>query len=137
MPTIKRKQSTTPKQVICTHCAQPSEVGHKAMSVFCPHCRKRLILEDLKVTSYHAVREFTTCGDIVVEKRGHIAAAVKASFVTIKGKIHGNVCARSGVRLHKTASLQGDIETPVLVIESGATINGFVRIGCVPARETE
>ena len=56
------------------------------MSVFCPHCKQRLILEDFKIKSYYAVRDFSTCGDIVVEKKGHVVAPIKVSNLTVKGK---------------------------------------------------
>ena len=68
MPSISTKHAPAVKRVICTHCEQPSEVARRAMSIFCPHCKKRLILEDFKITSYYAVREFFTCGDILVER---------------------------------------------------------------------
>ncbi len=131
MPTIPKKRTTaaTPKQVTCTHCDQASEVGQKAMSVFCPHCKKRLILEDFKITTYHGVREFATCGDVVVEKRGHVCAAVKVSNLTVKGKIQGNVIARGKVKVHKTAWFTGDLQAPSLTVEGGAKLNGFMRIG--------
>jgi len=103
----------------------------RAMSIFCPHCKKRLILEDFKITSYHAVREFATCGNVVIEKRGHVAAAVKAEHLVIKGKMHGRVCAKGGVVIHKTGSCLADIESPTVQIEGGAVINGFLCIGRV------
>lgn len=126
--TKKREKEAARKQVACTHCDGMLEVGQRAMSVFCPHCKKRLILEDFKITSYHGVREFATCGDVVIEKRGHVSAVVKVMNLTVKGKLQGNVRARGAVVLHKTARCQGDIETSSLRIDSGATINGFVRV---------
>ncbi len=139
MPTIPKKRATTstPKQVACTHCDEISEVGQKAMSVFCPHCKKRLILEDFKITTYHGVREFATCGDVVVEKRGHICALVKASNLTVKGKIQGNVIVRGKVTVHKTASLAGDLQAPSLLLEGGAKLNGFLRIGAAATETPE
>ena len=41
--------------------------------------RKRLIIEDYKIKTYKSVRELLTCGDIVVEKRGHVRALIKAA----------------------------------------------------------
>jgi len=129
MPTISTKRAPVVKQVVCTHCERPSEVGSRAMSVFCPHCKKRLILEDFKITTYHAVREFATCGDILIEKRGYVCAMVKVGNLTVRGKIHGQVISKGLVHLHKTAWLQGDLQAPLLRVESGAKLNGFLRIG--------
>lgn len=133
MPSRVKQQTVSTKKVFCTHCEEPSEVGRKAMSVFCPHCKKRLILEDFKIKTYHGVREFATCGNVVVEKRGHVAAAVKVGNLTVKGKIHGNVIARGPVRLHKTSVVLGDIDAPTLLVEDGAKLHGFVQIGPTPA----
>lgn len=124
-----KSTATAGKIVVCTHCSQPTEVGKKAMSIFCPHCKKRLILEDFKIQSYYAVRDFATCGDIVVEKSGHVVAPIKVGNLTVKGKVQGRVTARGHVTIHKTGWLKGDIEAPVLHIENGAVLDGFVRIG--------
>lgn len=129
MPTLSTKRAATKREVFCTHCGEPSEVGQRAMSVFCPHCKKRLILEDFKVTSYRGVREFATCGDIVIEKRGHVAAMIKVGNLTVKGKVQGSITARGFVKIHKTAQLQGDIQAPTLKVASGAKLDGFLRIG--------
>ncbi len=117
------------KEVVCTHCGKPTEVSRRAMSVFCPSCRQRLILEDFKIQTYYAVRDFSTCGDIVVEKKGHVVAPIKAGNLTVKGKVQGDVVARGKVIIAKTGSLKGGIEAPYLQIESGALVDAFLRIG--------
>jgi predicted acyltransferase (DUF342 family) len=129
MPRIAKKLKPVLKQVFCTHCGQPSEVGDKAISVVCRHCNKRLITENLKVANYHAVREFATCGDIVVEKNGQVVALVKAANLTVRGKVKGNVIARRCVTIGKTGQLQGDIQAFAVNIENGASYDGYVRIG--------
>ncbi len=117
------------KTVLCTYCAGPMEVADKAMSVFCTHCRKRLILENYKVKTYTAVREFFTCGDIVVEKKGAVTAKVFASNLTVKGKVNGDVRARGKVEIAKTGRIHGDIDASRLIVHAGAIIDGFCRIG--------
>lgn len=99
------------------------------MSVFCPHCHKRLILEDFKIRSYYAVREFSTCGDIVVERKGHVVAPIKVGNLTVKGMVKGQVTARGKVHVNKTGHLRGDIEAPSLLVERGGVFDGFLRIG--------
>lgn len=129
MARIATKPLSTVKRVTCTYCDQETEVAARAMSIFCPHCKKRLILEDFKVKSYHAVREFFTCGDVVIEKRGHVVAVVKAGKITIKGKVQGNVTSRGLATITKTGSLKGGLSAPALHIENGGTLDGFLRIG--------
>jgi len=92
------------------------------MSVVCPHCNKRLILENSKISGYCGVREFATCGDVVVERNGHMAARVKVGNLTVKGNVQGNVIARGCVSIRKTGTLRGDIRAPRLHVESGAKI---------------
>ena len=99
------------------------------MSVFCPHCKKRLILENFKIRTYYAVRDFSTCGDIVVEKKGHVVAPIKVGALTVKGKVEGNITARGTVHVQKTGRLRGDIEAPALVVDPGGVCDGFLRIG--------
>ena len=132
MPTTSKQRAEAAKQVVCTHCQQACEVGRRAMSVFCPHCRKRLILEDFKITGYHGVREFATCGDVVVERNGSVAAFIKVGSLIVKGQVRGDVIARERVKIHKTGWLQGNVQAPVLGVESGAKLNGFLRIGRPP-----
>lgn len=131
----RRKTTGAKKTVTCTYCDQPTEVAQRAMSVFCPHCKKRLILEDFKIRSYYAVRDFFTSGDVVIEKKGHVVASVKAGTLTVKGKLQGAVMARQLVSIRKGASFKGDLAAPRLEMEPGASLDGFVRI--VPHERSE
>ena len=117
------------KLVRCTHCTGEAEVAAKAMSIFCPHCKKRLILEDFRIKSYTAVREFATCGDVVVEKRGAVAARVLVGSLLVRGRVQGEVHARDKVEVARTGEVRGDICAPRLIVRSGAMIKGFCRIG--------
>lgn len=129
MASTSIKQNKSVKHVHCTYCGKACDVSQRAMSVFCPHCRKRLILEDFKIKTYYAVREFFTCGNIIVEKKGHVVAPLRAGTLTVKGKVQGSVTAQGPVNIAKTGSFKGDIEAPTLHIEGGAIIEGFLRIG--------
>jgi cytoskeletal protein CcmA (bactofilin family) len=65
-------------------------------------------------------------------------AAVKADLiaktVTISGEVTGNVTASEKVHLQPTASVDGDITTPRLVMAEGAVIKGRVEArGARPA----
>ncbi|RME36134.1 MAG: polymer-forming cytoskeletal protein, partial [Planctomycetota bacterium] len=124
------------REVLCTHCGKPTQVARRAMSVFCPHCRQRLILEDFKIKTYYAVRDFSTCGDIVVERRGHVVAPIRVGNLTVKGKVQGRVRARGRVYISKTGWFKGELEAKSLQLEQGAVLEGFVRIG-VPPDEAE
>ena len=129
MATTSSAKAKDRKQVICTYCGGSNEVSAKALSIFCSHCRKSLDLEDHKIASYYAVREFFTCGDVVVEKNGHVVAPIRAANVTVKGRVQGRVTAQQRVHITKTGTFKGDIEAPSIEIDLGGVLDGFVRIG--------
>jgi hypothetical protein len=122
------------RTVVCTYCDHRTDVAKRAMSVFCPHCKKRLILEDYKIDSYYAVREFFTCGDIVVEKSGHVSAPIRVTNLTIKGKVQGHVLARGTVSVAKTGWLKGEVSAPCITVEPGGILEALVRIGPINSK---
>jgi hypothetical protein len=125
------------RQIICIHCGGDNEVGAKAMSVFCRHCSRRLVVEDFQIKGFHASRSFDTCGDVIIEKRGQLAAPIRAKDLIIKGKVKGDVEARGRVEITRTGEVQGNVTAPSLVVESGGMITGQVRIGPPPNRPPE
>jgi cytoskeletal protein CcmA (bactofilin family) len=60
-------------------------------------------------------------------------AAVKADLsarsITISGTVNGNVTAIERVDLHSSASVNGDIVAPRLVMDDGAVVSGKVEAG--------
>jgi hypothetical protein len=129
MALTARQRPAAVRQIICTHCEQASEASSRAMSIFCPSCHKRVILEDYKIRGYYGVNDFATCGDIVVERTGYVAAPIKVACLTVKGKVQGDVIARGSVSVKKTGSLTGNVEAPSLLVETGGVLTGDVRIG--------
>ncbi len=116
------------KIVNCTHCGGANEVAARAMSVFCAHCRKRLILENYVIKSYQAVKGYATCGDVSVEKRGRVAAPIQSNSLTVKGKVNGKVEARGKVEVTSTGSLEGSLKATSLIVVQGAQFNGYCEI---------
>ena len=135
MPLISTQRPAAVKEVVCTRCGETSEAARRAMSIFCPHCHQRVILENYKIRSYYGVTEFATCGDIVVERGGHVVAPIKVKDLTVKGKGQGRIIARGKVVIRRTASINGDINASALLVEKGGTLNGFIRLGAVPRAE--
>lgn len=99
------------------------------MSTVCPHCNRRLEVEDVRIRKYHAVRQVVTCGDLMVEKRGRLVASVRAVNLKVNGKLQGDIVARGRVLISKTGTVTGDIQAPWLLVEPGAELRGFLRIG--------
>ena len=99
-----------------------------AMSVFCAHCRKRLILEDYVIKTFQGIREYATCGDVVVEKSGRITATIRAANLLIKGEVKGDVSVRERLEVTSTGSLTGNIVAPSILVGAGARLSGHCRI---------
>ena len=117
------------KSITCSYCGGVDEVSPKAMSIFCKHCRKRLILEDYKIKSYYAVREFFTCGDVIVERKGQVVAPIRAATLTVKGTVQGRANIKGAVHVAKTGVFRGELTAPSLLIEPGAVVDAMVNIG--------
>lgn len=133
MPKLKTARPAIVRKVVCVHCGGESEVARRAMSVFCIHCKNRLILEDFTIRTYHATKLFATCGDIVVEKAGTVFAPIRAQNLTVRGQVQGNVLARDRVQIANTGKMRGDIRASRLVVAGGGVIDGFCHIEPSPA----
>lgn len=103
------------------------------MSVFCAHCHKRLILENLVIKTYQALKSYATCGDVTVEKNGRIIASVQSGKLTVKGTVQGRIEARGCVEVAGSGSLIGEVSACALVVQQGASVQGFCEIRPLPA----
>ena len=54
--------------------------------------------------------------------------------ISISGTVDGDVIAAQKVVLHKTARVNGNIETPALQMEDGAILNGQVKMNTGEAK---
>ena len=124
---LKGKPKT--RQIPCPHCQRIVEVANRTMSMFCPHCRLRVILENFKIKTYHATRDFVTVGDVTVEKNGTLSAPSRVGSLTVKGKVWGNVQARRCICIKRTGLIKGDVVSPSLVVDDGGVLVGRCRIG--------
>jgi cytoskeletal protein CcmA (bactofilin family) len=65
---------------------------------------------------------------LIVGETGEIHASIHSKCVLASGTVVGDIVATQKVVLHKTARLQGNLETPCLVVEDGAVMNGQVKM---------
>ena len=73
-------------------------------------------------------------GSLHIEQTGEVHAEVDVGICVIRGSVRGNVTAKSRVEIYKTARVEGDISTPVLLVEEGALLRGAIRVGKEAAR---
>lgn len=65
---------------------------------------------------------------LVVGEHARIAAEITCGTIVVHGEVNGNIKAKSGVELHRSARVHGNIVTPSLVIEKGAILQGEVKM---------
>ncbi|HEY0385820.1 MAG TPA: polymer-forming cytoskeletal protein, partial [Pyrinomonadaceae bacterium] len=74
-------------------------------------------------------------GTLIVGNNGQVDADIAVAVATIHGTVNGNVTASQRLELGRAAKVKGDIETPSLIIEQGASFEGNCRM--VQSREAQ
>lgn len=70
-----------------------------------------------------------TQGKVVVSEGGEVKAEVKASSVTLEGRLVGNLAAQDRVELKASARMEGDVKAAKLLVIEGATFVGRCEVG--------
>jgi cytoskeletal protein CcmA (bactofilin family) len=70
------------------------------------------------------VGEISSENTLIVGESGEIEAKIRSQVVEVSGVVTGDVTATRKLILHKTARLEGNVETAALVMEEGASLNG-------------
>jgi cytoskeletal protein CcmA (bactofilin family) len=68
--------------------------------------------------------EIKASSDLYVGERAVVKAKIEADCLSSRGRVEGDVLAHSRVEFFSTASMEGDLTTPELVMESGCQYNG-------------
>ena len=71
--------------------------------------------------------------DVTVEAGAHVEGAVMARIITVRGRSTGRLIARDLVRVQQNARVKGDVASPRIALEDGATFNGSVEPAKVDA----
>ena len=70
--------------------------------------------------------EVTSRDTLIVGESADIQADVEVGTLILSGRYRGNIKASARVELRAPANVDGSIETPVLSVEDGVTLNGTV-----------
>lgn len=73
--------------------------------------------------------EIKSTSALYVGEKAYVEAKVEANLVSSKGKIKGDMIGHSRVELFSTAHVDGDINAPDFVAESGCKFNGYCNMG--------
>jgi cytoskeletal protein CcmA (bactofilin family) len=67
-------------------------------------------------------------GTLIVSTNGRVDANVEVAVAQIYGTINGDITATKRIEMGRVAKVTGNIQTPALVIESGAIFEGSCRM---------
>ena len=85
-----------------------------------------VFVKDLQVAGKVGGKLISESGTLIVEETGRVEAQINVGVCIIYGTVSGNVNAKSRFEVYKTGRVNGDLSTPVLLIEEGAVINGTI-----------
>ena len=74
-------------------------------------------------------------GDLLIGTKARVEATVHAKNVTIEGNLSGDVSADVRVELVASASVDGNIKAPKIIVAEGAKFRGSVDMGSATPRE--
>lgn len=81
--------------------------------------------------------EINLAGELRVGTKARIEAKVHAKNVTVEGKITGDITADDRVELVASATVDGNIRAPKIIVAEGARFRGNVDMGSVRPKENE
>jgi len=70
--------------------------------------------------------------EITVGADGRITADIEAKSIIVIGQTAGNLNASQRVEVQSTATVEGDINAPKLLIQEGAVVNGSISMSKAP-----
>ncbi len=72
--------------------------------------------------------EIVSSDTLIIGESAEVRAEMDVATVIIYGEVYGNIKASNSIELHTPSRLVGNIITPSLVIERGATFDGQCRM---------
>ena len=82
----------------------------------------------LRVDGHLSGRITSDKGTLIVSSGGQVDANVEVGVARINGTVNGDIIATERIELGRTAKVNGNIQTPALIIEQGAIFDGSCRM---------
>lgn len=82
----------------------------------------------LRVDGHLSGRVSSDDGTLIVSTNGQVDANVEVAVAQIYGTVNGDIVASKRIEMGRVAKVTGNIQTPALVIESGALFEGSCRM---------
>jgi cytoskeletal protein CcmA (bactofilin family) len=67
-------------------------------------------------------------GTLLIGTNGQVDANVNVSIATIHGTVNGDIVATKRIELGRSAKVVGNIQTPALIVEQGAILEGSCKM---------
>ena len=85
--------------------------------------------EDLLIEGYFEGSVDLRSHSVTVGSEGSVKASIRGRTVIIEGKVQGDLAAEEQIVLLSSASVEGDLAAPRVVLEDGAYFRGGVDMG--------
>lgn len=73
--------------------------------------------------------DINASGNVTIGENGEVNGEIRASVVTVGGKVLGSIHSKEKLVLESKALLKGDLITKILVVEAGAKFEGNSSMG--------
>jgi cytoskeletal protein CcmA (bactofilin family) len=82
----------------------------------------------LRIDGHYSGRITSSSGSLLVGAGGQVDANVEVAVATIHGVVNGDIVAGQRIELGRAGKLNGNIQTPSLVIEQGGVFEGSCKM---------
>jgi cytoskeletal protein CcmA (bactofilin family) len=82
----------------------------------------------MRVDGHFSGRITSTSGTLIVGNNGKVDANIEVAVAVIHGNINGDIIATQRLELGRAAKVNGNIQTPSLIIEQGAIFEGSCKM---------
>lgn len=82
----------------------------------------------MRVDGHLSGRVSSTSGTLIVGANGKVDANIEVAVAVIHGTINGDIIATQRLELGRAAKVNGNIQTPSLIIEQGAVFEGTCKM---------
>src|SRR5690349_1155943 len=82
----------------------------------------------MRVDGHFSGRISSTSGTLIVGANGKVDANIEVAVAVIHGNINGDIIATQRLELGRAAKVNGNIQTPSLIIEQGAIFEGTCKM---------
>src|SRR5215216_2145059 len=82
----------------------------------------------MRIDGHMSGRVNSSSGTLIVGANGKVDANIEVAVAVIHGTINGDIIATQRLELGRAAKVNGNIQTPSLIIEQGATFEGTCKM---------